>query len=110
MQTLDFNVEVRPLSKHKENTLIPLSERIWFTLPESASYLSFSAKRVRRFIHDGELPATRVGLTYRINRAHLDQLMLRHNKVQPAYRKGTHPAVARRWAEYRTKKQKRAAR
>jgi excisionase family DNA binding protein len=41
--------------------LISVAERRWLSLAESAAYLSFSANRIRKFIHDGELPATRVG-------------------------------------------------
>jgi excisionase family DNA binding protein len=92
--------------------LISVAERRWLTLHESAAYLSFSPNRIRRFIHDGELPAARVGAIFRIERAALDTLMLRRNQIIAPYRKGTRPAVARRWAEYRAAKQtkqKRAA-
>lgn len=85
--------------------LVPLSERRWLTLPEAAAYLGFSANRIRKFIHDGELPASPVGLIYRVDRAALDTLMLRRNRIIPPYRRGTRPAVAQRWAEYRAAKQ-----
>ena len=90
--------------------LIPVADRRWLTLVEAASYLAFSPNRIRKFIHDGELPATRVGLIYRVDRAALDSLMLRRNQIVAPYRKGSRPWVAERWARKRATKQKRAGR
>lgn len=101
------------ISEVPHTPLIPVAERRWLSLAEAAAYLSFSANRIRKFIHDGELPATRVGAIFRIDRAALDSLMLRRNQIIAPYRKGTRPWVTARWAEKRTQKQakqKRAAR
>jgi len=90
--------------------LVPLAERRWFTLHEAASYLAVSSNCVRGFIHSGELRAARIGLMFRIDRTDLDGFMLRRSQIVGPYRKGSRPAVAKRWAEYRANKQKRAAR
>jgi excisionase family DNA binding protein len=93
--------------------LVPLSERRWLTLPEAACYLSLSANTVRHFLHSGELRAVRIGLMFRVDRTDLDQFMLRRSQIVAPYRRGTRPAVSKRWAEYRAakqSKQKRVAR
>jgi excisionase family DNA binding protein len=97
----------------EEPPLIPVADRRWLTLPEAASYLALSPNTVRHIIHAGELRAVRIGLMFRIDRTDLDQFMLRRSQVVAPYRRGTRPAVALRWAEYRAEKQtkqKRAAR
>lgn len=57
----------------------------WLTVKQTASYLSMNAEHVRRLIHQGGLPAYRVGegVGMRINRRELDEWLLSHPVTQP---------------------------
>lgn len=85
----------------------------WFTISEAALYLRFSDGYVRHMIHNREIRASRIGNEFRLDRQDLDRELEKRKKFHAPYRKGTRPAVARRWDEYRAAKQpkqKRAAR
>jgi len=70
----------------------------WLTVDEAAIYLRVSPGTIRGLIHRGELRAARIGTLFRLDRADLDQLMLRRKRSVAPYRRGTHPWVAKRWA------------
>jgi excisionase family DNA binding protein len=79
----------------------------WLLVPEAAAYLRVSPQTIRTLIHSGRLKATRgIGAGFRIDRADLDNLLLRKKKVIPPYRRGTHKWVTERWAKKRTHKQR----
>jgi excisionase family DNA binding protein len=78
----------------------------WLTIDEAASYLHVSPQTMRGMIHDREIQAARVGKRFLLERRDLDLIIKRRKKFQPAYRRGTRPAVAAYWAEYRAEKGK----
>jgi excisionase family DNA binding protein len=69
----------------------------------NVKWLRVSAQYVRRILHAGELKAAGLGGSagFRIDRADLDQLMLRRKRVIPPYLKGNRPWVAARHAQNR---------
>jgi excisionase family DNA binding protein len=73
----------------------------WLDVFESARYLHVSPQQVRRYLHDGDLRASRVGKGFLLDRADLDQFVLRRKKPVAPYRRGTRPYVAERWAKLR---------
>jgi excisionase family DNA binding protein len=76
----------------------------WLTVDEAAHYLRVGSHTIRHTIHAGELKAAKFGQGYRIDRADLDQLLLRKKRVIAPYRRGTRPWVAKRHAENRRKR------
>jgi excisionase family DNA binding protein len=85
-------------------TVVPQTR--WFTVDEAATYKRVSPGTIRKEIHEGKIKAVREGNGYRIDRLDIDRQMESRKKFHGAYRVGTHPWVADRWA----KKRKKAAR
>jgi excisionase family DNA binding protein len=92
------------------NTAVAFPTQRWLTVDEAAQYLRLSPGAVRKLIHEQEIKASREGNGYRLDRQDLDARLERRKKFHGAYRKGTHPWVAERWAEKREKKGKRVSR
>ncbi|MDA8218931.1 MAG: helix-turn-helix domain-containing protein [Chloroflexota bacterium] len=59
------------------------------TLEEVADYLRVHYTTVRRWCHGGELPALRVGRTYRIRKADLDAWWQERTQRPAAHGSGT---------------------
>jgi excisionase family DNA binding protein len=72
----------------------------WMSIASAASYLEVHPQTIRRLIHSGDLRASKIG-HYRVDRADLDQLLLRRKKFFAPYRRGSKPWVAERHAENR---------
>lgn len=81
--------------------------RKWLTVFEAAEYFHCAPNHIRNIIHKGELRAARFGQGFRIDRADLDQLMMKRKQRVAPYRRGTHPWTSKYWA---SKRRKRAAR
>lgn len=88
--------------------------RKWLSVFEAAQYLQCAPNHIRRVIHAGDLRAVRFANSFRIDRADLDQLMMKRKQRIAPYRRGTRPWVTRRHAAERLnptqKRRKRAAR
>lgn len=76
----------------------------WLTVLEAARYLRVSPQLIRRSLHDGSLKAAPFGQGYLLDRADLDQFVMRRKRIIPPYRRGTRPWVAERWAQQREHK------
>jgi excisionase family DNA binding protein len=80
---------------------VPTSELRWFTVDEAALYLRVSPGNVRTLIHRQDIRASRLGPSYRLDRADLDLLLEKKKMFHQPYKVGTRPAVAARHAKER---------
>ena len=62
----------RGMAQPSENTLPDVN---WLTVAEVATYLRVSKMSVHRYIHNGSLPSTRVGRSFRINEDHVKEVL-----------------------------------
>ena len=77
------------------------SDPRWFTVDEAALYLRVSPGNIRTLIHRQDIRASRLGPSYRLDRADLDSFLEKRKQYHAPYRKGTRPAVAERHARGR---------
>jgi excisionase family DNA binding protein len=73
----------------------------WLNVELSAQHVDVCPQVIRDLIRSGELRAVKLGKGYKIDRADLDELMLRRKRTFPPYRVNTHPWVAARHAKNR---------
>jgi excisionase family DNA binding protein len=99
------------MARAKTGAVPPLDPNLkWLLVPEAAQYLRVSPQTIHTLIHSGRLKAVRgFGQGFRIDRADLDNLLLREKKIIAPYRRGSHPWVTERWAQERNRKQKTTA-
>lgn len=79
------------------------NERRWLSIQETAAYLGVSPQTIRNVLRRGELRAAQLTENgpYFIDRLDIDRLVERRKRILPAYRKGSRPWVAKRWARQR---------
>jgi excisionase family DNA binding protein len=110
MPTRSKAAPIAASSNSQDSPQIAIPSQRWFTIAEAAVHLRLSDGYVRHMIHGGEIRASRIGNEFRLDRQDLDRELEKRKKFFNPYKKGTRPAVARRWAEYRAEKQSKAKR
>ena len=95
---------VNPSQENKHVTTPSEADRRWLTTDEAALYLRCSPQTIRSLIHRRELPASRLGQDFRLDRNDLDRLLERRKQLHKPYATGTHKWVSQRHAENRQKR------